>query len=63
MKTKTLNQNTDFLLGVGLDIQLRIGGYWFPRGGMPIDVFWQHGAQPDDVWVPDQGTAPYRGRS
>lgn len=42
---------------------LRIGGYWFPRGGMPIDVFWQHGAQPDDVWVPDQGTAPYRGRS
>ena len=23
---------------------LRIGGYWYPRGGMPIDVFWQSGA-------------------
>ena len=22
---------------------LRIGGYWYPRGGMPIDVFWQSG--------------------
>ncbi len=22
---------------------LRIGGYWYPRGGMPIDVFWQIG--------------------
>src|ERR1700679_4054409 len=20
---------------------LRIGGYWYPRGGMPIDIFWQ----------------------
>ena len=25
---------------------LRIGGYWYPRGGMPIDVFWQSGAPP-----------------
>jgi 7-cyano-7-deazaguanine reductase len=41
---------------------LRIGGYWFPRGGMPIDVFWQTGALPDGVWLPDQGVAPYRGR-
>lgn len=41
---------------------LRIGGYWFPRGGMPIDVFWQHGTCPEQVWVPDQGVAPYRGR-
>jgi 7-cyano-7-deazaguanine reductase len=41
---------------------LRIGGYWYPRGGMPIDVFWQAGDLPDDVWVPDQGVAPYRGR-
>ena len=22
---------------------LRIGGYWYPRGGIPIDVFWQSG--------------------
>ena len=41
---------------------LRIGGYWYPRGGIPIDVFWQTGAQPEGVWIPDQGVPPYRGR-
>jgi len=41
---------------------IRIGGYWYPRGGMPIDVFWQSGACPKNVWLPDQGVAPYRGR-
>ncbi len=41
---------------------LRIGGYWYPRGGMPIDVFWQTGRLPKGVWVPDQGVTPYRGR-
>lgn len=41
---------------------LRIGGYWYPRGGIPIDVFWQTGAMPGDVWIPDQGVPPYRGR-
>jgi len=41
---------------------LRIGGYWYPRGGMPIDVFFQHGKLPKYLWVPDQGVAPYRGR-
>jgi 7-cyano-7-deazaguanine reductase len=41
---------------------LRIGGYWYPRGGMPIDVFWQTGKLPAGVWLPDQGVAPYRGR-
>src|SRR5438045_461139 len=41
---------------------LRIGGYWYPRGGIPIDVFWQSGKLPAGVWVPDQGVAAYRGR-
>jgi len=41
---------------------LRSGGYWYPRGGIPIDVFWQAGKLPKDVWVPDQGVATYRGR-
>src|SRR5258708_2624675 len=41
---------------------LRIGGYWYPRGGIPIDVFWQTGRVPKDLWLPDQGVAPYRGR-
>ncbi|MFQ3595078.1 MAG: preQ(1) synthase [Sphingomonadaceae bacterium] len=41
---------------------LRIGGYWYPRGGIPIDVFWQTGAPPAGLWLPDQGVPPYRGR-
>ena len=41
---------------------LRIGGYWYPRGGIPIDVFWQTGPAPEGLWIPDQGVAPYRGR-
>ena len=41
---------------------LRIGGYWYPRGGIPIDVFWQTGPAPEGLWVPDQGVAAYRGR-
>jgi 7-cyano-7-deazaguanine reductase len=43
-------------------VWLRIGGYFFPRGGIPIDVFWQTGAPPEGVWVPDQGVPTYRGR-
>ncbi len=41
---------------------LRIGGYWYPRGGIPIDVFYQHGKAPEGLWIPDQGVPPYRGR-
>ena len=41
---------------------LRIAGYWYPRGGIPIDVFWQTGAPPDGAWLPETGVAPYRGR-
>ncbi len=41
---------------------LRIGGYWYPRGGIPIDVFWQTGAPPEGLWLPDQGVPAYRGR-
>jgi 7-cyano-7-deazaguanine reductase len=41
---------------------LRIGGYWYPRGGIPIDVFYQSGPAPEGLWLPDQGVAPYRGR-
>lgn len=41
---------------------LRIGGYWYPRGGIPIDVFWHSGPAPAGLWLPDQGVAPYRGR-
>lgn len=41
---------------------LRIAGYWFPRGGIPIDVFYQTGEPPLGVWVPDPGVPAYRGR-
>ena len=41
---------------------LRIGGYWYPRGGIPIDVFWQTGPAPEGLWLPDQGVPTYRGR-
>ena len=41
---------------------LRIGGYFHPRGGMPIDVFWQSGKLPAGVWLPDTGVSTYRGR-
>ena len=41
---------------------LRIGAYWYPRGGIPIDVFWQTGEAPKGVWLPEQGVATYRGR-
>lgn len=41
---------------------LRMGGYWYPRGGIPIDVFWQTGTPPEGVWIPDQGVPTYRGR-
>jgi 7-cyano-7-deazaguanine reductase len=50
------------LAGLLDPVWLRIGGYWYPRGGIPIDVFWQTGPVPDGVWLPDQGVAPYRGR-
>jgi 7-cyano-7-deazaguanine reductase len=43
-------------------VWLRIGAYWYPRGGIPIDVFWQTGTPPEGAWIPEQGVAPYRGR-
>ncbi len=50
------------LVAAASPIWLRIGGYWFPRGGIPIDVFYQTGNPPKGVWIPDQGVPAYRGR-
>ncbi len=50
------------LIELSEPIWLRIGGYWYPRGGIPIDIFYQTGEQPKGVWIPDQGVPPYRGR-
>ena len=46
---------------VGKPHWLRIGGYWFPRGGIPIDVFWQSGQPPKGVWMPDRASRPIAG--
>lgn len=43
-------------------VWLRIGGYWYPRGGIPIDIFYQTGPAPKDLWLPDQGVPVYKGR-
>ncbi|ADM08435.1 hypothetical protein PB2503_01782 [Parvularcula bermudensis HTCC2503] len=41
---------------------LRISGYWYPRGGIPIDVVYQTGPPPSALYVPETGVPPYRGR-
>ena len=41
---------------------LRIGGYWYPRGGIPIDIFWQSCAQPKDLYLPELNFPLYKGR-
>lgn len=41
---------------------LRIAGFWYPRGGIPIDVFWQTGSLPKAVMLPEFGVSTYRGR-
>ena len=50
------------LIEAARPLWLRIGGYWYPRGGIPIDVFWQSGPPPEGLWLPDQGVPGYRGR-
>ena len=42
---------------------LRIGGYWYPRGGIPIDIFFQSGTLPKNIWLKDQTVSDYKGRS
>lgn len=43
-------------------VWLRIGGYWYPRGGIPIDIFYQTNEPPESLWIPEQGVPPYRAR-
>ena len=57
--TVEIAQRLEAILG---PVWIRIGGYWYPRSGMPIDVFYQSGPPPEGLWLPDQGVAAYRGR-
>jgi 7-cyano-7-deazaguanine reductase len=50
------------LIALMKPVWLRIGAYWYPRGGIPIDVFWQSGAPPNEAWIPQQDVPAYRGR-
>jgi 7-cyano-7-deazaguanine reductase len=59
----------DCTLKIGKRIQaaikpkfIRVAGYWYPRGGIPIDIFWQSGKVPAGLWLPETGVASYRGR-
>ena len=41
---------------------LRVSGFWYPRGGIPIDVFYQSAEPPAGVHIPPLLVEPYRGR-
>jgi 7-cyano-7-deazaguanine reductase len=55
-------QIADRLIALLSPVWLRVGAYWYPRGGIPIDVFWQTGAPPEGAWIPPQDVPGYRGR-
>jgi 7-cyano-7-deazaguanine reductase len=38
----------------------RISGFWYPRGGIPIDVFYQTGAKPENLFIPEPEAKPVR---
>ncbi len=41
---------------------LRIAGLWYPRGGIPIDVFWQSSKKPMNILIPKLSLQAYKGR-
>lgn len=59
----------DCTISIGKDINnllnpnwLRIAGIWYPRGGIPIDIFWQTKKIPNNCLVPELSFSHYRGR-
>lgn len=38
---------------------LRISGFWYPRGGIPIDVFFQHGELPKNIFINQNSSYQY----
>ena len=41
---------------------LRISGYWYPRGGIPIDIFFQTGVVPKNIHLDHHKEYNYKGR-
>ena len=65
--SKSFHENTTIEIVEAINkilnpVWIRIGGYWYPRGGIPIDIFWQNKIPPKKAWIPEQEVAPYRGR-
>lgn len=40
----------------------RICGYWYPRGGIPIDIFYEYNTPPEKCLIPDIPAFDYKGR-
>lgn len=41
---------------------LRITGLWYPRGGIPIDIFYQTGSPLKNIYLPEIKCLDYQGR-
>lgn len=41
---------------------MRVAALWYPRGGIPIDVFWQSADPPSSVHIPPIDYKQFRGR-
>jgi 7-cyano-7-deazaguanine reductase len=41
---------------------LRISGFWYPRGGIPIDIFFQTNSKPENIHIPECDIPIYKGR-
>ena len=59
--------STELKIDTNIDLNikpkwLRISGYWFPRGGIPIDIFYENKKAPKNLYIPDTGIKPYKGR-
>ena len=53
----------DMIGGMEMDPdRIRMSGIWYPRGGIPIDIFWQTKNIPKGCLVPELNFSPYRGR-
>jgi len=50
------------LVEVAAPTWLRVTAMWYPRGGIPIDVFFQTGPEPKGIYIPEPAYTPYTGR-
>ena len=65
--SKSFHENTTIEIVQSINkllnpVWIRIGGYWYPRGGIPIDIFWQTSEQPKNLFIPTHNVDGYRGR-